>query len=298
MNSKIGINADAIKIDGDIGVFKQELYKFSTIGFDVVEVPIHGVEAVRGGSLQKERLNEVKALLKDFEFQYTVHAPDLLNLSRRSFLDVHKSTFISSIHFTKEIGAKGLVYHYGSSGRFLKGQKGHPEVEKENLVEVSDIADAAGVLIYVENMPMTDLGELAEFIQGVNHPKVKMCLDIGHAFIKSSGSASKLIEAIKSARAFIGHIHIHDNFGRRANGADDKEGYLLSLTTPYLHKVALGIGDLHLPLGWGDLPYRDVFHALGDYEGVWLFELNPRFENAYKDILDMLRENLKGSLHR
>ncbi len=50
-----------------------------------------------------------------------------------------------------------------------------------------------------------------------------------------------------------GHLHVHDSFGRP-----------YSMTKFYhpAEATALGIGDLHLPIGWGDIPWEEIFSEL------------------------------------
>ena len=61
--------------------------------------------------------------------------------------------------------------------------------------------------------------------------------------------------------------------------------------------MPLGIGDLHLPVGWGEIPYEDVFGTLVAYDGIYILELQERFfENGYsmlKDALGGLRDTLE-----
>jgi len=59
----------------------------------------------------------------------------------------------------------------------------------------------------------------------------------------------------------------------------------------------MGIGDLHLPIGWGNIPYEDVFRAMVGYDGIYILELQERFfENGYsmlKGVLQDLRDMLE-----
>jgi sugar phosphate isomerase/epimerase len=92
------------------------------------------------------------------------------------------------------------------------------------------------------------------------------------------GSLFDFLESIELARPLIKHVHIHDNFGRLA-GLDRRQIMLLSE----------GKGDLHMPIGWGEVPYREVFSRLNGYEGVLLLELKPRYVPYYAEVLQDTR---------
>ncbi len=72
---------------------------------------------------------------------------------------------------------------------------------------------------------------------------------------------------IREAKPYICHLHIHDNTG---NYDADR----LSWTQKSLKdRLPLGKGDLHLPMGWGKIPFKEAFEIIGDdYEGIYLFE--------------------------
>lgn len=44
-----------------------------------------------------------------------------------------------------------------------------------------------------------------------------------------------------------------------------------------------------MPIGWGEIPYREVFSRLKGYEGVLLLELRPRYRPYYAEALQETR---------
>jgi sugar phosphate isomerase/epimerase len=86
-------------------------------------------------------------------------------------------------------------------------------------------------------------------------------------------------QAVREIRPCVRHIHLHDNFGK-ACASYEKKQYEL---------VATGRGDLHLPPGWGEIPMREMFELLGDYSGVVLLELRPRYGGFLPEILENAR---------
>jgi sugar phosphate isomerase/epimerase len=54
---------------------------------------------------------------------------------------------------------------------------------------------------------------------------------------------------------------------------------------PYIHIAPFGANDMHIPPGWGEIPYREVFSCLKGYEGVVLLELKPRYSPYFEEAL-------------
>jgi hypothetical protein len=72
-----------------------------------------------------------------------------------------------------------------------------------------------------------------------------------------------------------GHLHVHDSFGRPQG-----------LHRTYLPQedAALGLGDLHIPLGWGDIEWDDIFSELVFLPGtVLMMGIGPRYRNEQPD---------------
>lgn len=67
----------------------------------------------------------------------------------------------------------------------------------------------------------------------------------------------------------------------------DHERYRL---TPYPNRLLFGLGDLHLPPGWGEVPLDEVLDLLEDYEGVFRLEYHFfRYEPRNRGILETAR---------
>lgn len=56
--------------------------------------------------------------------------------------------------------------------------------------------------------------ELAGQVAAVDHPSVRICLDVGHAFVASTFHGFDFIEECAVAAPFVRHLHLHDNLGR------------------------------------------------------------------------------------
>jgi len=287
----IGIDAHSPRLDGSLEVLEHDLSLFQRAGFDYVEIPVHGVDAILGGRLHERRVKEVQDVLSRFDLQYTVHGPDPLDLCDVERLDLQKAVFRASLEFAQAIGAEIMVYHGGATnpryeevGLSVERLK---EIEREALGELADEAAALGIVIGVENggprSYSARIAELVEQVREINHPNVGITLDFGHAYLTARHLGYDFLEAIERAAPHIVHTHVHDNFGRVV---------ALPRDVPYIYTAPFGVNDMHMPPGWGEIPYREVFSCLKGYKGVVLLEINPRYSPYFEEALQETRSLL------
>ncbi len=300
----IAINADAGFIDGNLGLLKKELAYYREIGFSHVELGPHGVGAIVGGRLVRERLREVQALLAGQPLGVAVHGPNPLNLMNRCPAANDREGFLSSLEFTAAVGATVMVYHAGrylAEEDFLVAPQPYPttgeqqamwESEREELRSMGEAAARCGVAIAVENARpylnaphycyAESLVKLAAMVKEVGHPNVGVTLDMGHAYLSARRYGLDLCEGIAAVAPFVRHIHLHDNFGRCCHSYERKQ-----------HEMAvMGRGDMHMPIGWGEVPAREIFARLPHYIGLVTLELRPRYRDHYRDALGAARRIL------
>ncbi|AYO30088.1 sugar phosphate isomerase/epimerase [Biomaibacter acetigenes] len=304
----VGINADSSTIDGNLNVLEGMLAFFEQKGFDYVEIPVHGVDCIVNGELMTPRLEKVKRILKSFGLKYTVHAPDNLNLADTDNESLYMKAMESTIKFASEIGAEIVVYHssYGNTNMesFIKAmtkryrtdkldeiKKKLQQEETKKLQLLAEYAVKCGVLIAVENHflgnPATySYGNypdtLVDMIKSVGFKNVGICYDFGHGYISSKKYGFEFVKAVEMVEPYIIHIHIHDNFGKM--DAREKN----------IERIFTGKGDLHLPVGWGDIPYDEIFEIVARrYEGVLMLELQPRFKDCIEDVISVMKGYMK-----
>jgi sugar phosphate isomerase/epimerase len=298
----IAINADAGLIDGNLNTLRKELTYYQELGFQYVELAPHGVGAIYHGRLNPLRLQKLQSILREYPFRYTVHAPNPMNLMNEEPNNVEWQMFLASIEFTAAIGANIMVYHagrYWPEEKFLARevpcrtpQEKQTLWEKERLLltNLADIAGRANVTIAVENArPYLDaakycysesLTELGRMVRAVNHERVGITLDVGHAHLAACRYGYDLVREVGLISSHLKHIHLHDNFGRCCYSSERKQ-YEMDAT---------GRGDMHMPIGWGDVPAAEVLAQLGDYDGLITLELRPRYREYYQEALDKARE--------
>jgi len=149
-------------------------------------------------------------------------------------IDVVTTRFIQSVQAASLHGINQLIFH--SSYRTYHAVK-KPLVDWYVKTSInfwkdfeSNIPD--GMTVLLENFEDEDPEQMAEILQGINSPKIRCCLDVGHAFVYSPVPLDKWIRVLGK---YIGHVHINDNDGNR---------------------------DLHLPLGQGIIPLATTINDI------------------------------------
>lgn len=300
----IGTKIDETRIDGNLDFLRGDLEYFKNIGLKAIEIPVHGLDVVKNGRLDERRLSEVKNILEDYDFIYSVHAPNPLNLMDIVNAEIHLAVFRASLVFASEINSKVLVYH---SGRYLAEEefpiKKKVELthsEKVNLLdfEAKTIKwlskEYPNILIcfenarpYLYNSPYCYaelLGSLKEQVLNIGEKNVRITLDIGHLYMASKFYGFDPVEETHQIGNLISHIHIHDNFG----------GSIYYHEKMQTHQIPFGRGDSHMPVGWGEIPINSILSTFIDnYGGILIMELRSRYFKYTKESA----ENLKNLLH-
>lgn len=117
------------------------------------------------------------------------------------------SRYRQAIELAKSYGATKVVIHGGYNPWIY-----YPEwyVEQSVLFWKEFLKDDPGVEIVLENVLETEPAWLLDIIKGVDHPKLKMCLDVGHVNAYSKIPVQDWLEA---CAPYISHFHIHNNDG-------------------------------------------------------------------------------------
>jgi sugar phosphate isomerase/epimerase len=296
------INADAGMLDGNMETLRRELDYYHKIGFNHIELSPHGVGVIFNGRLVPERMGELYGILSMFPFRYTVHSPNTMNLMNLHELEMERNLFLASIEFTRSVKADNLIYHCGryiSEEDFLNphhinptpSEKNHMwETEKRLLQEMATAAKHNGVSICLENAPpylnrspycyAERLDQLKKMVVEVDRENVGICLDAGHAYLASRFYSFDYLAAVASVAPYVKHIHLHDNYGRASTFYEKKQ----------LEMTAVGRGDMHMPIGWGEVPVTGTLSILKHYQGVITLVMQPRYRPYYKETLGKVHE--------
>ncbi len=312
----IGVDIPDTYVDGSRQRLVESLRRAQDLGFQLAELSIPSLNVIFNGELIARRVDDIRQTIAPFDLRYSVHAPGRTNLAFGSDRDIEYQVLESCVRFTSAIGGRVLVYHSGlqaldaartgagslpSEDELARGA----EREAAALKKLAKVAADLNVIIGMENgdphlweytvLKREGLGAdaLVKFharmrtaalvaqVEAVDHPNVAITLDLAHLHLATHALGEDYLEAISLAAPWVRHVHINDNFGKLDAGVD-YEGYRL----PY------GEADLHLPVGWGALPFAEAFGRLGDYEGDVVLEIKER----YRDHLGEALENARGIL--
>lgn len=262
------------------------------LGVDFVELPIFAWTLVIGGRILEDRLSRLVEMVRNRPFGYTVHGPlavNLMDLPAR--LPRHEALLAAAIRIAGAVEGRHLVIHAGC----VRAKEDDIQVayarQRDALARAGDLAADAGVTLCVENIfrfePMRETplpSQLAAEIDAVDHPAVRATLDVSHAALRCADARVNLVQEVTALAPFARHVHVHDSFGRPSE----------SWAMDEAERAGLGEGDLHLPLGWGDLPWEDITAACRlDENAVVNLELHRRYWAELPDQIGKLRHVAK-----
>ena len=115
-------------------------------------------------------------------------------------------------------------------------------------------------------------------LEAIDRPNVAMTLDIAHLHIAAHDMGFDYLEAVEQAAPWVKHLHANDNFGRLDHGFDNE-----------VDRWAYGEADVHMPPGWGSIPYGEVFARLPNYRGDLILEIKSGFADFFGESLETMR---------
>ncbi len=296
---KIGAKISQARINGNVGALKQDLRLLKKIGLKYIEVPVNCMDVIRNGQIDKTQAGRLINLLHSFDFEYTVHCPLSLDVMDKNQPETHKAVLYSTMEFAYLLGSNIVVYHpgkfiseqqTGERYKILSAKLKNELLEKEAGVIKTIAKKYKDIDICIENMPAfvpqcfdwyaEKLDVLYNQVKNINCKNVSIALDIGHLFVSSNFYGFGFLDSIKKIKDSIGYIHIHDNFGKPSGYYENN----------FSEMVPLGLGDLHLPPGWGCIPVADVVNVLSSrYTGIWMLEIRGMYSDYIKKSIGVLK---------
>ena len=289
MSNIIATGFNSGSSDGELFSLEADLRRLADMGVDTVELAVTGIDLIAGGRIIPERLDRLSAVTSQFDFRYTVHGLVSSNFMDPDTLAYQLEAAEALVQVCDRIDARILVQHGGC----LRADQIHDRAaadirEREALTELGDFARPYGVRIAFENIFTTEPGqyrqtpaEIAETVKAVNHPNVVALIDFSHAYIESTYKGLDFRAQIAAMAPVTGHLHVHDSFGR-------PQGFY----KPFFpqENTAMGIGDLHMPLGWGDIDWDGIFAELTFLpDTVLMMEIGPRYRSEQPESLRRAR---------
>lgn len=278
-NGVMGTGISAHKRASDLSDFADELDMIDQLGVETVELPTFDMDIIVGGKIRKDQLARLKNACAQRDVSFTVHGPLAINFMDDAFrLPRHYEVLLSSMEVAAEVNAGNYVLHSGLvPSQQANGIESAYERQREWLSRAGDQAKKLGLTLCVETLFADDHHtqtasprRLAAELAAINHPNVMATIDFSHAHIKldHDGQRLKFMDEIAALAPFAKHLHIHDSFGRQ----DDIWMFTAG------ERLAYGHGDLHLPVGWGDIPWADIFATCVFPTGVvFNIELQMRY---------------------
>ena len=247
------------------------------LGLDYVEVPTYAYDIVIGGRIREDRLRAFVAACRDRRNGFIVHGPLSINFMGPA---AHQPSFFAAarafVEISARIGAPHLVLHAGMvTASELAALDDAYARQREHLSRLGDVARDHGVIVCLENVfdwppyvATPSLGRLGREIEAIGHPAVRATFDFSHGLIHATQLGYDFLAEAEELAPHARHLHLHDSFGMP--------------DLPWVYAAAeadaTGMGDLHLPVGWGVVPWDALAERCRFAEGtIAIHELASRF---------------------
>ncbi|MBP3801248.1 MAG: sugar phosphate isomerase/epimerase [Clostridia bacterium] len=215
-----------------------------------------------------ELLEQCKKVFKNIKGGKSLHAPfwDLNIGTKMKLLRQETMNMFNYIYdIAKELNCTEIVIHNG----YIPGtyyQKAWIERAKKFWEEFFEKKDNS-ITMCIENQFEEDSQIMKEEIDLVNDPRLKICLDIGHA---NANSNMKVEDWITSLGDRIAYLHLHNNHGKQY-----KAGYN---------------NDEHFGLNNGNINIENVLNLLEQYcpNAIWNLEPHTQYLEESIEVLKKL----------
>lgn len=288
-NGVTGTGISSNRRASDLSDFGAELDMIQALGVETIEIPTFDLDVVVGGRVLRPQLDRLKRACAGRDVIYSVHGPLAINFMDDAWrLDRHFEILKASLEVAAEIGAGHYVLHSGIAPlQQAAGIEAAYGRQREWLSRSGDLAREHGLILCVETLFAGYKGEghtaspsrLATELAAIAHPNVMATLDFSHSYLQLDfdGRRDAFLAEVKALAPFARHLHIHDSFGRQDDIWMYTEG----------ERLAYGHGDLHLPVGWGDIPWQEIMIGCVFPQGViFNVELNPRYWHTAQDTIN------------
>ncbi|RST87142.1 sugar phosphate isomerase/epimerase [Aquibium carbonis] len=291
-NGVPGTGITAQKRSNDLSDFGDELDRVEALGVDFVELSTFDMDVVVGGRVRRPQLEALKRACAGRSVGYSVHGPLAINLMDEPYrLQRHMDVLAASLEVTAELGAAHYVIHSGLAPvQQSEGIEAAYGRQREALARAGDTARASDIVLCVETLFAGFDGKvhassprrLAAELAAIDHPNVMATIDFSHAWLMLdwNGRRDDFVEEIVALAPHARHLHVHDSFGRQDDIWMYTEG----------ERLAYGHGDLHLPVGWGNIPWETLMaECVFPHGVVFNIELNQRYWYAAQETVDATR---------
>ena len=220
------------------------------------------------GTTEADKLsNDSLKILSGFNGGKSLHAPFWdLNLGSKNpaIKKITLDTFNYAYNVAKKLGCTEIVVHNGfvlNTSYYNGWVKNAVAFWQEFFKDKDD-----SITMMIENQGEEDSEVLKMEVDAVNDPRLKVCLDIGHANANSNMSVSDWIVSLGDR---IGYLHLHNNHGKVAG----RPSFM---------------NDEHLGLTDGTIDIADTLALLEQHcpNAIWNIECKLEY---IEDAVDTLR---------
>ncbi len=198
---------------------------------------------------KRKRVPEMMSGFSRFSFHGTAVSRDVVginNLSDGELLSIYNESYQNACFH----GIDKIVYH---SNYLAAMQTPDAWVGQRAAFWKEFLKDKPAWLhVYIENFIDDTPQLLAQLCDSADDPRLRICLDVGHASANSSIGLSEWIDQLGKR---IGHVHLHNN-----DGLEDK----------------------HWPLGQGVLDIAEIIESLLDQTDAPTFVLECNLEESLR----------------
>jgi sugar phosphate isomerase/epimerase len=275
----------------DVSGLAAQMDRLDPLGLDCVELPFYWLDLLVGTKRRPLAVKRLMEACRNRPYGFSAHLPLSINFADRpELLPLHFDVFRTSLDLAAEAGAVHAVIHTGvfRPGTGVSRADGDGR-QRAYLTRCGDEAKARGMVVCVENLFLygnaietASMSQLAKELAAVNHPRVRATLDVSHGFIHCTQMSLNFLEEAAALAPFADHLHLHDSFGR-----PDRDQPFYSES----ERIAFGMGDLHLCVGKGAIPWDDFLAACRFPPGaLFNIELDDRyFNDEAQDCVDAVR---------
>jgi sugar phosphate isomerase/epimerase len=225
------------------------------------------MDLIAGGRVLSGQIKRLRGVLDTSKLAYTAHGPIAINFMQSAEITPrHSAIAVATLEAAAEIGARKVVIHTGHmpASSAAATEDGYAR-QREALARLGEKAAEFGIVVAVENIFVTNHHDhtalpsrLAREIAAIAHPNIRACLDFSHAAITCAANQADYMQEVAELAKVATHLHLHDSFGDPVH----------IRTHSRSERVAYGLGDLHLPIGWGNLPWETMMQTLTFEAGV------------------------------
>ena len=269
--------------NGNISDFENQIKELEDIGASSAEIPLYELDIISGKKIIQDELNLLHRIVSDSNLVFSIHGSMSVNLLDEEYLSDHIEVLKKEIEVCSALNINILVTHFGHTS--LEISKNHQKyndlinIQKQEYFKLADIAKEHDVKLCIENIfPYTNLhftalpSEISKNISEINHPNARATIDFSHAYINCNLRNMDFISELETMTPYTEHLHVHDSFGK----------FKTMDTYIFPEDITYGQGDIHLPLGWGSIPFEKIFSSLKIKKDIFFnFELTHRYKKYY-----------------